>query len=260
MFEPDSLQICLNFLGHGAVQHPGAERAAILPQTLSRHVVSRQVPDGHRERHDAHRFLVVNYGRRWLADVFRGAEAGLCEDGGRFLGGSGGHSTVGLPLPAAVRHCAEELAAPPVAGPCEVVWLHAKLVELATLTLTDDPEELFCGRQKRISRDRVERVKRALARDLEHPPTLADLGKEVACSPAYLSRTFAEATGVTISRYVRDLRLDRAAELLRGGEHNVTEAAMCVGYSSLSHFSKAFAARFGSCPCAFGLPDRSGKR
>lgn len=54
--------------------------------------------------------------------------------------------------------------------------------------------------------------------------------------------------GVTIPQYLRQLRLDRAAELLRSGRFNVTEAALEVGYSSLSHFSQAFHEQFGCCP------------
>ena len=95
-------------------------------------------------------------------------------------------------------------------------------------------EELFCQRHKRLAIERVERVKQALARDLENPPALSQLGREVGCSPFYLSRIFSEQTGMTISRYLRNLRLERAAELLRSGRSNVTEAAMAVGYSSLA--------------------------
>jgi len=36
-----------------------------------------------------------------------------------------------------------------------------------------------------------------------------------------------------------------------GGRHNVTETAMEVGYSSLSHFSKAFCTTIGCCPALF---------
>jgi AraC-like DNA-binding protein len=99
-------------------------------------------------------------------------------------------------------------------------------------------------------------VKQALARDIESPPSLSQLGREVGCSPFYLSRLFSEHTGMTISRYLRNLRLERAAELLRRGRVNVTEAAMAVGYSSLSHFSKAFAEMFGVCPSVFPLSRR----
>jgi AraC-like DNA-binding protein len=45
--------------------------------------------------------------------------------------------------------------------------------------------------------------------------------------------------------------VERAAELLLAGRHNVTEAAMEVGYSSLSHFSKAFCTTIGCCPVLF---------
>ena len=43
----------------------------------------------------------------------------------------------------------------------------------------------------------------------------------------------------------------RAAELLRTGRYNVTEAATEVGYSSLSHFSKAFCETIGCCPVLY---------
>ena len=64
-----------------------------------------------------------------------------------------------------------------------------------------------------------------------------------------LRQTFQE-TGTTLTQYLRKIRLGRAAELLRSGKYNVTEAAMSVGYNSLSHFSKAFSEMFGCCPCA----------
>jgi AraC-like DNA-binding protein len=59
--------------------------------------------------------------------------------------------------------------------------------------------------------------------------------------------------------FLRNLRLERAAELLRSGRSNVTEAAIAVGYSSLSHFSKAFAEMFGVCRCVFPLNRRTNR-
>jgi AraC-like DNA-binding protein len=50
---------------------------------------------------------------------------------------------------------------------------------------------------------------------------------------------------------LRKVRMERAAELLRSGKFNVTEAALEVGYNSLSHFSKAFCDTFGCCPCFY---------
>ena len=84
--------------------------------------------------------------------------------------------------------------------------------------------------------------------DPTNPPTLEQLGREAGCSPFYLSRTFSKETGQTIPQYLRQLRLDRAASLLKQGQMNVTEVALEVGYNSLSHFSQAFHQQFGCCP------------
>jgi AraC-like DNA-binding protein len=87
-----------------------------------------------------------------------------------------------------------------------------------------------------------------LKKNLAEPPTLEELGGKIGCSHFYLSRIFSAQTGQTITQHLRQLRMERAAELLRAGELNVTEVALEVGYSSLSHFSAAFHEMFGCCP------------
>jgi AraC-like DNA-binding protein len=156
-------------------------------------------------------------------------------------------------MPTQLAQLAAEIMQPPRVAAAWTSWHHAKALELVSLALFAGEEaEMFCDRTKRAGRDRILRAQEVLQGDLENPPSLAELGKMVGCSPFYLSRMFRQETGVTISAYLRRLRLERAAELIRAGEANVTEAAMTVGYSSLSHFSKAFAETFGCCPCLFG--------
>ena len=89
---------------------------------------------------------------------------------------------------------------------------------------------------------------------MENPPTLEMLAATLGCGSFHLSRTFSQHTGHTIPQYLRRVRLERAARLLREGRCNVTEAAMKVGYNSLSHFSKAFWEQFGCCPGLYGNP------
>ena len=74
------------------------------------------------------------------------------------------------------------------------------------------------------------------------------LADEVGCSTFYLSRIFAQEAGVSIPKFLRMKRIEKAAELIRTGRMNVTEAAMEVGYSSLSAFTKAFVEQIGCCP------------
>jgi AraC-like DNA-binding protein len=112
-------------------------------------------------------------------------------------------------------------------------------------------DELFCDRQKRAARARVDKVIALLRGALAEPPSLEELGRKVGCSPFYLSRTFSAEMKTTIPQYLRKLRMERAAELLKSGKYNVTEAALEVGYSSLSHFSQAFCQSMGCCPALY---------
>lgn len=109
-------------------------------------------------------------------------------------------------------------------------------------------EEHFCTRTRRLALERVARVREAFLQDLENPPNLEALARLCGCHPQYLSRTFSETAGMTISHCLRRLRIERAAELLASGQMNASEAALEVGYRSLSHFSQAFRAEKGTSP------------
>jgi AraC-like DNA-binding protein len=113
--------------------------------------------------------------------------------------------------------------------------------------------EFLCTRAQRAARERVERARIILKEGMQNPPPLEELGRLVGCSPFYLSRLFSQETGMTIQQYVRQVRMERAAELLRAGKCNVTEAALEVGYNSLSHFSTVFHETFGCCPGLYPL-------
>ncbi len=133
------------------------------------------------------------------------------------------------------------------------MWYAGKIQEILAQTLfrKEKAVELFCHRHKRINAERIERVKFLLDRDVCNPPSLDMLGREVDCSPFYLSRLFAEQLGTSIPKYLRDRRIEKAAELIVTRGESVTTAAMAVGYSSLSAFNKAFVTRFGKPPGSY---------
>jgi AraC-like DNA-binding protein len=96
--------------------------------------------------------------------------------------------------------------------------------------------------------DRVRHVRKVLEREFQNPPRLMDLARSVGVSHPKLNSCFRKAYGATIFEYLREVRLSRARSLLEEGRMNVTEAAFEVGYSSLSHFAKAFREHFGAPP------------
>jgi signal transduction histidine kinase/ligand-binding sensor domain-containing protein/DNA-binding response OmpR family regulator len=74
------------------------------------------------------------------------------------------------------------------------------------------------------------------------------LADETALSPRQLRRRVEAVTGESPVELIRRLRLERAYQLLTGGEGTVSEIARRVGYNSSSQFSKAFRKAYGISP------------
>lgn len=201
-----------------------------------------------------HQFVTFELRRSWVARWLPEGVGTIREPVREFLDSKGARrSGCGVfPMSPATGDVARQFFDPPQVAGGLAFWQHGKALEAAAHGLFQREDEFFCRRTQRIAHDRVDRVRAALVADLENPPPLAELGKLVGCSPFYLSRMFRDETGQTISQFLRSARLQLAAEMLRRGDGNVTETAMAVGYSSLSHFSKAFAKEYGCCPCFYG--------
>jgi AraC-like DNA-binding protein len=60
-----------------------------------------------------------------------------------------------------------------------------------------------------------------------------------------------EITGISSGKFLRNLRMEQAARLLREGAVNVSQVADRVGYDDRAHFSTAFKAHFGQSPTEY---------
>ncbi len=83
------------------------------------------------------------------------------------------------------------------------------------------------------------------------------LAAQVYLSPGYLSAIFKEETGVTLNRYIREVRMSKAKELLENTNMKITQIAKEVGFSNSSYFCRSFREYFGSSPesCRKGKTD-----
>ncbi|EPY01061.1 AraC family transcriptional regulator [Magnetospirillum fulvum MGU-K5] len=82
--------------------------------------------------------------------------------------------------------------------------------------------------------------------DLSAPPTIAELARETGLNQLKLKRGFKALFGHSIYALFQRERMDRARALLQ--RYGVTETAMRLGYSNVSHFSAAFRKQFGVLP------------
>lgn len=114
-------------------------------------------------------------------------------------------------------------------------------------------EPLGCeGGKEGPRRDpRIREVLARIGQQYADPVRVRALARAVDLSPSYLQHLFKAAVGQPLKSYLKMIRLEKAAQLLRQSAENVSEIAYRVGYSDASHFSRDFKERFGAEPRAY---------
>ena len=89
----------------------------------------------------------------------------------------------------------------------------------------------------------------------EHPEaahTVDSLADQAIMSRSVFAERFRDAFGSTPINFVHNIRIRKAAELLRHhGAPSIEQVARQVGFNSRTHFSRAFKDQFGISPAAF---------
>lgn len=78
--------------------------------------------------------------------------------------------------------------------------------------------------------------------------TVEQLCEEVGISRAHLHRKMKELTGMPVTEFIRNIRLEQAARLLKERKLNITQVAYSAGFSNLGYFSTVFRKHFGVTP------------
>ena len=77
---------------------------------------------------------------------------------------------------------------------------------------------------------------------------VSELAEAINMSRSNLLRRLKKSTGLSVSIFIRQVRLKRAMELLVNSSQNVTEVSYAVGFSSTSYFIKCFREEYGFPP------------
>ena len=81
---------------------------------------------------------------------------------------------------------------------------------------------------------------------------VSELAEEVNMSRSNLLRKIKSETSLSASQFIRNIRLEQGAELLKEGKLNVSETANQVGFGSTSYFIKCYREHFGYSPGSAG--------
>ncbi len=248
VLRPDSIVICFNHEGAAQVSQPVANLD--FRQSTVAYFRVQQHQQATRLAAQRHRFLTITLSLTFVRALLTEKRASLSPGVSKlifedqpFQVSKNQISLSARPMRKSDQDLSNALLKPGVESPALSIFYEAKIMEMASLlffTPEGQDSDFFCLRQKRVASDRIQKACRHLSANLENPPNLEQLGRQIGCSSYYLSRLFSQAMGMTISQYIRHLRVEEAAKLLASGRFNVSEAAIEVGYQSLSHFSKAF--------------------
>lgn len=139
--------------------------------------------------------------------------------------------------------------------PCAGLFAEAKTLELLSLQIEQfiqSPCSVVAAMaMDRVDRAGVRRVREMLNENLQDPPSLLDMSREAGMSHSKLNRCFKQLYGLTVFEWLRQLRLDKARELLSGGGCSIAEAALNSGFSDQSHLNRCFKRHFGVTPGQF---------
>jgi len=160
-----------------------------------------------------------------------------------------------------------DIQTPARRGCLQKLYLEAKVLELFVVQMeqiecqtdactrcglcTND----FSGRLDASVRSERERLQDAfdiIQASFVHPPTLAELARQVGLNEFKLKRGFKQIFGTTVYGLVLRERMNKARELLLAGDTqrsiSIADIAESVGYQHATHFTAAFKKYFGELP------------
>ncbi len=94
-------------------------------------------------------------------------------------------------------------------------------------------------------------LKRKMLENLRHQWTVIEMSKLVGVTPEHLQKIFKTATGMPPMSYLRDLRFEKAKELLETGFLRVHQICYQVGLNDQTHCARDFKKKYGVTPIEY---------
>jgi DNA-binding response OmpR family regulator/nitrogen-specific signal transduction histidine kinase len=108
-----------------------------------------------------------------------------------------------------------------------------------------EPESKFGNQEQSF----ITKMNEIIKKNVENPKfSVEDLADKLGVSRVQLYRKVKAIIGINISDHINNVKLEKAAELLKSNEMNISEIAYSLGFSSPNYFSTAFKNKFGISP------------
>lgn len=144
---------------------------------------------------------------------------------------------------------------PPCANNQAIELLYLVLFELVKCNASTSTAVDAMTAKKRSTREelykRLSKAKDYMYSCYQEEITLSDLSKVSFLNPAYLLREFKKLFGVTPHQFLIHVRMEKAKDIIRSTDKQISQIVTDVGFIDFSSFSKSFKTRYGSSPKTF---------
>lgn len=131
----------------------------------------------------------------------------------------------------------------------EQIYFFQQLSEIETIIweVTDKVIEKL-EKEQQSPKHAIHIVKQYIYNHYSEDLCLNLLAEQVYLSPSYLSAVFIQETGYGINKFIKNVRMEKAQELLLNTNKKITDICRQTGYSNVSYFCKSFVENFGTTP------------
>ena len=99
--------------------------------------------------------------------------------------------------------------------------------------------------------EQYKQLKSYIDTDFKKNVKIDTIEKEVFYSYRNINRIFRKLHSETVGKYLKRVRLEKAAEYLKYSNHQVSDIAIEIGFSDVAAFSKSFKKRFDCSPVTY---------
>jgi AraC-like DNA-binding protein len=199
-----------------------------------------------------YKFFEVHFTTRFFIELAKDSSPALMQFAEKIAKGDISElSQHNLPISFAMHQCIRDIMNNRFTGGLKLLFLQSKCVELLAMQaqMYEDAvrnSPVIC--KSDYDKECIMYAKDYLLQHAIHPPSLTELAKIAGINEFKLKQGFKEVFNTTVYGYLTDYKLNKARNLLLGGEIAIKEVADRLGYSSVQHFNTAFRKKFGIPP------------
>ncbi len=110
---------------------------------------------------------------------------------------------------------------------------------------TSEEEEASCQNSMELIKafdyyPRLKRLREYVEQSYSEPISLKKAAGIAGLESSYFSTYFRAKVGITFTRWLRQVRVEKAMELMKAGDFSISEVAEAVGFGDLRAFERAF--------------------